>query len=886
MVSLVIDDRPVSVQDGTSLLDAARAAGADVPTLCSDERLKPSGACRMCMVQIEGGREVAACTTPVAKGMRVQTATPQIESQRRTILSLLAETHPVEPPPGPVTPFHALLARYGIAPQGHPRRSKTLHDDTHPYLLVDMDRCIDCFRCVRICDEVQGQFVWRVWNRADRTEIRLDQGATLLESTCVSCGACADTCPTGAITDRVAVRRDVPVTWTRTTCPYCGTGCEMDVAVQNQRIAQIRPRLDAPVNKGHLCVKGRYAHQFVHASDRVLSPMIRTATGWKDVGWDEAFDTIAERLAGILKESGPDSVGVLGSSRATNEENYLAQKFARVVLGSNNVDCCARVCHGPTAVAMNAMLGTGAATNSFDDIERAKGFLISGLNPTENHPIVGARIKQAVLAGARLVVVDPREIELARFADVHLAIRAGTNVPVLNALAHTIVEEGLFDEEYARDRTEGLEEYTEFLKAYTPESVAKIAGVDAGRIREAARVYAGAKPAMVFHGLGMTEHTQGTEGVECLVNLALLTGNIGKVGGGENPLRGQNNVQGSAHMGCEPSRLAGYSPIATSAELFEGIWGRPVPRQKGMNWMEMLDATHDGRLRALLAIGYDVYFTNPDADRTAEGLRQLDLMIVQDLFLNETAREFAHVFLPACSSFEKDGTFMNSERRVQRVRKCLEPIGETRSDWEIVCGLAARMGFAKEFAYRDAEEIWDEVRKGWKPGAGISYDRIEDVGLQWPCPSEDHPGTTLLHAKQFSIGERARFRLIEYIPTSETVSAEFPFLLITGRTLYQFNAGTMTERTGNPALRPTDTLDLAPRDAEQLGIATGDPLRVTSKYGGASLPARVDPSLTPGQVFATFHDPKVFLNRLTSPLRDRRVGTPEYKVTAVRVERL
>lgn len=886
MLSLVIDDRPVQVEPGTTLLQALRQAGLDVPTLCHDERLRPSGACRLCMVQIEGGREVAACSTPATEGMRVQTATPRIESQRKLILQLLADTHPADEPPGPRTPFRELLDRYGVAPGGQPRRPSSVVDDSHPYLRIDMRRCVDCFRCVRICDEVQGQFVWRVWNRGDRTEIRLDRGATVLESSCVSCGACADTCPTGAILDQSVVERGVPATWTRTTCPYCGTGCEMDVAVQNDTIVQVRPRADAPVNKGHLCVKGRYAHAFVHSDERAVHPQVRTDSGWKEVSWDEALDTVAARLQSILAESGPASVGVLGSARATNEENYLAQKFARVVLGSNNVDCCARVCHGPTAAALKATLGTGAATNSFDDIERTRGFLVCGANPTENHPIVGARIKQAVLQGARLVVIDPREIELARYADVHLPIRPGTNVPVLNAIAHAILEQGLADESYIRDRTLDFEAFGEFVEAWTPERAGALAGVSAERIREAARVYAEARPAMIFHGLGMTEHRQGTEGVECLVNLALLTGNVGVPGGGENPLRGQNNVQGSAHMGCEPAHLAGYTPLESAAALYEEIWGRPVPRERGLNWTEMLEASRQGSLRALWAIGYDVYLSNPDANQSAEALRQLDLLVVQDLFLNETARAFAHVFLPAASSFEKDGTFMNSERRVQRVRKCVEPRGQSLPDWKIVCDLAAKMGCAEEFAYADAREIWNEVRRGWKAGAGISYERIESEGLQWPCTSEDHPGTTLLHERSFSIGERAAFVRIDYEPTSEALDASFPFLLNTGRTLFQFNAGTMTGRTGNAVLRRTDTLDMAPDDAQNLGLEAGESVRVVSRYGEAVLPLRVDASIQPGTLFATFHDPKVFTNRLTSPHRDRVTGAPEYKVTAVRVEKV
>jgi formate dehydrogenase major subunit len=579
-------------------------------------------------------------------------------------------------------------------------------------------------------------------------------------------------------------------------------------------------------------------------------------------------------------------VGVLGSARGTNEENYLAQKFARVVLGTNNVDCCARVCHAPTAAAMKAMLGTGAATNSFDDIEQAHAFLLCGTNATENHPIVGARIKQAVLRGAKLIVIDPRQIELARYADIHLPLKPGTNVPLLNALACVMVEEKLFDEGAVRERVSEWEEFQRFILGFTPEKVAGLCGVDAQLIREAARLYATAKPAMCFHGLGMTEHTQGTEGVMCLVNLALLTGTFGKPGSGVNPLRGQNNVQGSAHMGCEPDSLTGFVPLEQGRELFESVWQAPVPHTRGLNLMQMIDAAGAGKLRALWAIGYDVALTNPNAAATRASLAKLDLVIVQDLFLNELGREFGHVFLPACSSFEKEGTFMNSERRVQRVRQALEPVGNSKADGEIICAIAKAMGFEAQFDFRCSEEVWNEVRAVWKAGHGITYPRLAQGGLQWPCPTEDHPGTTMLHAKTFSSGPRAPLKRIEFNSTREMTSAEFPFLLITGRTLYHFNAGTMTMRTANAGLRPTDTLDISREDAERLVLSDGEEVRVGSRHGEAVLPAQISAAMKPGELFATFHTNHVFLNRVTGLEYDTITDTPEYKITAVRVEKV
>jgi len=872
--------------EGTSILRALQSLGLKVPALCDDPRLQPIAACRLCVVQLAGApRPVTACNTPLTNGMDIHTHTSEIEQLRRTNLRLLATRH---------TQGEHKFSLRELPSSGSenlkdvsfgPVRPE-LMDDSHPYIRVDMSRCIDCFRCVRICDEIQGQFAWRIWNRGDATRIVPDSGKTLLESSCVSCGGCADTCPTGAIEDKSIVTFGTPTKWTRTTCPYCGVGCEMMVGTRDNRIVQIKPALDAFVNKGHLCVKGRYAFDFTNAADRITEPMIRTNGLWKKVSWAEAIAFSAENLKRIAKTYGPDSVGVLGSARGTNEDNYLAQKFARVVLGTNNVDCCARVCHAPSAAAMKAMLGTGAATNSFDDVEQARGFLLCGTNATENHPIVGARIKQAVLRGAKLIVIDPRQIELARYADVHLALKPGTNVPLFNAMACAIVEEKLFDEATLRERVSGWDEFQQFIRGFTPEKMAEFCGVDARLVRQAARLYAESKPAMCFHGLGMTEHIQGTEGVMCLVNLALLTGNFGKPGSGVNPLRGQNNVQGSAHMGCEPGNLTGFVTIDEGCTLFEEVWRAKVPKTKGLNMMEMLDAASSGSMKALWAIGYDVALTNPNAHATTQSLESLDFVIVQDMFLNEVARACGSVFLPVASSFEREGTFMNSERRVQRVRKAIKAPGQTKADWEIICDLARAMGKAEFFDFHSPEEIWEEVRAVWKAGHGITYERLEHGGLQWPCPAEDHPGTTVLHAKSFTNGPRAPLKRIEFTATEETISPEFPFLLNTGRTLYQFNAGTMTMRTANAALRPADTLDMAPEDVRLLALEEGERVCVRSRHGEVVLPVRIVSAMKPGESFATFHTAHAFLNRLTGPARDSIVLTPEYKVVAVRIEKL
>jgi formate dehydrogenase major subunit len=885
MLRVVIDGCASESPAGATILEAVRAAGGELPTLCHDPRLAPFGGCRLCVVQVAGiERPVAACTAPLADGMAIETHTPEIESLRRSLLALIAKRYPAAAyRRDPEIELHRYFKQYGLEHELGGDDASTRIDRSHPYIDVDMSRCVTCYRCVRVCDDIQGQFVWRAWLRGDRTEIRPD-GPSLFASSCVSCGACVDACPSGALADRNHVELGEPTDWVRTTCPYCGTGCELSVGTLDGRIVGVRPVADAPVSKGHLCVKGRFASGFVSASDRVTEPMIRGSGGWRTTSWNEAIAFAADGFQRVLDRQGPPSIGVLGSARATNEDNYLIQKFARVVLGTNNVDCCARVCHAPSAAALKDVLGAGAATNSFDDLERARTILVCGANPTENHPVVGARIKQAVRAGARLIVIDPRSIELTRYADIHLAPRPGTNIPLLCAVGHTIVRDRLCDDAFLGARVDGLGEYLRSIEEWTPERAAGVTGVAAALIRQAARIYAVARPSMSVHGLGLTEHVQGTEAVMALANLALLTGNVGRPGSGVNPLRGQNNVQGAAHVGCEPASLTGMISLAAARDRFARVWGAPVPETSGLRLLDMLDAAAAGRLKALWAVGYDILLTNPNAAATRHALAALDLLVVQDMFLNETAREFAHVFLPACSSFEKDGTFMNAERRVQRVRRAIRPLGRSRPDWDIVCQMAHAMGRGAHFQYEEAEAIWEEIRSVWPDGRGMTYARLEQGGLQWPCPSDDHPGTAILHRERSGSGWRARLRPVTFVATEEAVAPAFPFLLMTGRTLHQFNAGTMTGRTPSLELRPTDLLEMAPIDAARLVLRDGDRVRVVSRYGDAVLPLQVTDRVKPGELFATFHSSSVFLNRVTGPHRDRLAGAPEYKVTAVRVE--
>lgn len=893
MLQVTINGQSHQFAEGLTINEALHQIGREVPTLCHDDRLEPYGSCRLCAVEVTGMPGLAtACNTPLREGMEIQTHSPAVEGVRRTLLGLLAKDYPAEAVAAyPEKQFHRYLRTYGVTAGGS-RHSPApavpfMQDASHPYINVDMSQCVTCYRCVRICEEVQGQFVWKAWNRGDTTRILPVRGETLLDGGCVSCGACVDTCPSGALEDITVLMRGTPTQWTKSICSYCGTGCEMNVGTRDGKITTIRPSLEGPSNHGHACVKGRYAFDYVYAQDRVTSPMIRRDGQWQRVSWAEVNEFIATRLRATAAAHGADSIGLLSSARGTNEENYVAQKFARLVLGTNNIDCCARVCHSPTAAAMKMTLGTGAATNSLDEIALAKTILVCGANPTDGHPVTGARIKQAARHGAHLIIVDPREIELCEFATLHLQLHAGTNVVLFNAIGAAIIDEGLADEEFIRTRLTEYSEYVDFIRDFMPEKVAEICGVPAEKIRAAARLYATAKPSLSVHGLGMTEHIQGTEGIIALVNLALLTGNIGKSGTGINPLRGQNNVQGAPHMGCEPKLLAGYVPIEEARQKFETAWHQPIPTHPGLNMIDMMDAATAGKLKVLWSIGYDILMTNPNMHATRHALEQLDLVIVQDLFMNETAKEFADVFLPAASSFEKDGTFMNGERRLQRVRRAALPQGEARSDWEIICAIAHTMGRGEQFGYRSAEEIWDEVRSLWPDGAGISYARMDALGgLQWPCVDETDPGLAILHTEHFTHGPTTALRRIEYVAPPVLTTPDYPFLLTTGRNLYQYNAATQTARTPNDRLHPTDYLQLSPVDGARLGLKDGETIRLVSTQGSAEVPVQLSTHVKPGEVYTTFHSTRVLLNHITTAHRDRYTKTPEYKITAVRIERL
>jgi formate dehydrogenase major subunit len=879
----------LAVAASGSVLEACLAAGVYVPHFCWDERLSPGGHCRSCIVEADG-RCVAACTTPTRGGMEVRTDTARLVAYRRDLGELMvAESAPA----GEVaerladwgvdgTRYPSLAARERDAGGEGSGDAPGRRDASHPYLRIDLDACILCRRCVRACEEIQGQFVYAVAGRGASSRITWS-GGEFARSGCVSCGACVTACPTGAISDVDRLSHE-PVTHTaRTTCAYCGVGCQLDVRVAHDRVVRIDGVAESPVNHGHLCVKGRYAHAFARHPDRLTTPLVRRGDRLEPASWGEAIATVAREL-----ESRRGHVAGLSSSRCTNEENYLFQKWMRTGLGTNDVDCCARVCHAPSAAGMRQSLGTGAATNSLADIERADLLMVVGSNMTEAHPVTGARVRQAALRGAGLVVVDPRRTELAAMADIHLQLRPGTNVPLFNSLAAVLVEEGLVNLDFVAARTEGWDGYQTFILAQTPERWEPVTGVPAASVREAARLYGRASAPMMMHGLGVTEHFQGSEGVMLLCNLALLVGAVGREGVGVNPLRGQNNVQGAADMGCQPDLLTGYAPVADVATRarFEEIWGRPVPDREGRILPRMYDAALAGEITAMVLLGEDVIQTDPDQGRTRRALESLEFLLVQEIFLSETAR-LADVVLPGASFLEKEGTFTNGERRVQRVRRAIDPPGEARPDWRILLDLMAATGCPQSF--RDPADILEEVGRVAPSFAGIRLDRLEEGGIQWPSTARDHPGTATLHATSFPRpGGRGRFTRIEYLPSPSlggADAAEDVLTLTTGRVLEHYNSGSMTRRTRNLELCDRDDLEIHPRDAHRRGIADGDPVTVASANGEAHAFARVTDRVAPGVVFLSFHFPETRANAVTSEVLDRLSGCPEYKVAAVRVRR-
>jgi formate dehydrogenase major subunit len=770
-------------------------------------------------------------------------------------------------------------------------RRTTFRDDSNPFFTFDNAVCISCARCVRACDEIQGTFALTMIGRGFATRPiagsrpLIDGGPGFLESNCVSCGACVKECPTGALAEKTILEQGQPTRMVRTTCAYCGVGCAMTAGLRDGRVVSMVPADDGPSNHGHACIKGRFGWTYIYAGDRLRSPMLREGGEWKEISWDAALDQIAVEFTRLIGRFGRDAVATISSSRGTNEENYLFGKFMRCVVGTNHIDNCARVCHSATVTGMMETLGASAATNSIEDYDQAKLLMIVGANPTESHPVIGAHIKRVARRGVPLIVIDPRRTELARLADLHLQLRPGTNVALLNGLAHVIVKDGLLDRRFIDERTEGVEDWIEAVAPCTPRLTEEITGVPAQLIMEAARRYAKSGASLCLHGLGVTEHRWGSHGVIAICNLALATGNIGRAGTGVNPLRGQNNVQGASDVGCLPAYFSGYQSLddPNLALLHRQITGRPLPAKRGMKIPDMWDAALEGRLKGLWIIGYDVAQTDPNLKKVHEALRSLDFLVVQDLFMSETAK-LAHLVIPGVSFLEKDGTFTNLERRIQRIRKAMDPPDGVMPDWQVVCEVSTRMGYP--MAYAHPADIMTEISRLTPMWAGVSYERLEQPeGLQWPVPATTNPGTALMHRERFPRG-KARFVGVDYLPPGESPNEQYPFILITGRVLQHYNCGAQSRRTGIMRLVDGDVLEMHPHDAGALACREGEMVRLVSARAQAILCVAISERVQQGQLFTSFHFPESQINRLLSSSADESSKCPEYKVSVVRVERI
>ncbi len=878
----LIDGRPVEFEAGETILQVARRAGAQVPTLCHRDGLTPTGGCRLCIVELGSRpRPAAACHTPLTGGETVLTDTPRLQSLRRTVLALELSRHPAgtfrADPAG--AEIERLMAEIGLDERDcGPKGVHGRPDESHPFFRFDPEACVVCRRCLSTCAEVQGQFVFGIGGRGADTRLLVGAYDRWALSPCVACGACVEACPTGAITDRR--RLPAAAAHVDSVCGYCGVGCRIEVVAEDSHVLAIRGAPSARVNRGHLCAKGRYAHGFRENSERLTQPLVRVEGELRPTDWQTAIAFAARRLREIRDAYGPASVGAFASARSTNEACYLLQKLMRALLGSNNVDSCARVCNSSTAIALGRMTGTGAASACYEDIELARAIVVAGANPTEAHPVIGARIRQAVLRGTPLIVIDPRRTELAELADVHLAVAPGANVPVANALARLLVEHGSIDRPYLAERTVGLDQLCAHLAAGSLREDCAAAGVGPDDLEAAGRVLAGG-PALFVHGLGLSELTQGVESVMALVNLGLLTGSIGRVGAGMLPMRGQNNVQGSVDMGASPDALTGYQALNDPAvrERAAAVWGAVPPAEPGLTETEMIRAAVSGTLRALWVQGQDIAQTNADQEQTLQALGRLQFLVVQDIFLTDTGRR-AHVVFPAASYLEQDGTFSSAERRIQRVRAAVAPPGQARPDWEVVQDVARALGAGWDYA--GPHEVMDEIA-AVAPAlfGGVRYDRLAGDGLQWPCPSVDHPGTARLHTHGF--GARARLACLLLRPGPELSDETFPYMLITGRTLHQFNAGTMTRRSSSAALAPDDRLEVNPDDAAHEGVADGARVTIESRWGHAQAFVRLTTRVPRGTLFLTFHSPETHTNRIVGPHVDPTSQCPAYKTTAVRL---
>ena len=904
LVTLEIDGFKVTVPEGTSIMRAAATIGIDIPKLCATDSIEPFGSCRLCVVQIEGGRGMpASCTTPAAEGLKVVTQNQKLADVRRGVMELYISDHPLDCLTCSANGDCELQDMAGAVGLREVRYKPiethldAVKDESNPYFSFDPSKCIVCSRCVRACEETQGTFALTIDGRGFDSKVSPSQNQSFMDSECVSCGACVQACPTATLMEKSVIDHGQPEHSIITTCAYCGVGCSFRAEMKGEQVIRMVPNKDGKANHGHSCVKGRFAFGYATHKDRMTKPMIRANIKdvWQEVSWEEAINHAASELKRIQAKYGKDSIGGITSSRCTNEEVYIMQKLIRAGFGNNNVDTCARVCHSPTGYGLKQTFGESSGTQDFDSVMKADVIMIIGANPTDGHPVFGSQMKKRLRQGAKLIVIDPREIDLVKnsphvTANYHLKLRPGTNVALINALAHVIVTEKLMDEEFVNDRCDiaSFAKWETFIaqEHNSPEATEAITGVPATELREAARLYATANNGAIYYGLGVTEHSQGSTMVIGIANMAMATGNLGRDGVGVNPLRGQNNVQGSCDMGSFPHEFPGYRHVSdpVTHKLFETAWQANLSDEPGLRIPNMFDAAFDKTFMGLYCEGEDIAQSDPDIQHVHAALRAMECVIVQDIFLNETAK-FAHVFLPGSSFLEKNGTFTNAERRISPVRKVMSPLTGYQ-DWEVTQMLSNAMGYPMNYSH--PSEIMDEIASLTPTFAGVSYDKIDQLGsIQWPCYDEDSVGTPIMHEETFMRDNgKGLFMLTEYVATAERTSRKFPLILTTGRILSQYNVGAQTRRTENNVWHSEDRLEIHPHDAEDRGVKNEDWVGIKSRAGETVLRALITDRVQPGVVYTTFHFPESGANVITTDNSDWATNCPEYKVTAVQISKV
>ncbi len=901
-VTLNIDGVDVSVPEGTSIMHAAQVSGVSVPKLCATDSLEAFGSCRLCLVEIEGRKGYpASCTTPVAEGIKVHTQTSKLADVRRGVMELYISDHPLDCLTCAANGDCELQdmagavglreVRYGYEGENHLKQEK---DESNPYFTFDPSKCIVCSRCVRACEETQGTFALTIEGRGFGSKVSAGN-QLFMDSECVSCGACIQACPTATLMEKTVIEAGTPEHSVTTTCAYCGVGCSFNAEMKGEEVVRMSPNKDGGANHGHSCVKGRFAWGYATHKDRITTPMLRKniQDPWQEVSWDDAINYAASEIKRIEAKYGKDAMGGITSSRCTNEEVYVTQKLVRAVFGTNNVDTCARVCHSPTGYGLKQTLGESAGTQTFDSVMKSDVILIIGANPTDGHPVFASQMKRRLREGAKLIIADPRAIDLVENsphirADYHLNLRPSTNVALISALAHVVVTEGLVKENFVKERCDwgSFVAWRDFVAKpeNSPEALEETLGVKAQTMRAAARLFATAGNGAIYYGLGVTEHSQGSTMVMGIANLAMATGNVGREGVGVNPLRGQNNVQGSCDMGSMPHEYPGYRHVSDPAAkaLFEAAWGRPLSIEPGLRIPNMLDLAGEGRFKALYCVGEDIAQSDPNTQHVTHALESMECVIVQDLFLNETAM-YAHVFFPGASFLEKSGTFTNAERRISPVRRVMSP-KNGYEDWEITAKLSEALGYPMQ--YNHASEIMDEIAVLTPTFKGVSFKKLDELGsIQWPCDDEHPTGTPTMHVDEFVRG-KGRFFITQYVPTSEKVNAKYPLILTTGRILSQYNVGAQTRRTKNVEWHAEDVVEIHPHDAEDRGIKEGDWVGITSRAGETVLRVTLTERVQPGVIYTTFHHPESGANVITTDNSDWATNCPEFKVTAVQVTRV